>query len=259
MSGRVGAAAPLLAAVLLLSSACGAGASGSDGGRGSTTTLRVFAATSVRAVFSDLESSFEAAHQDVDVELTFGGSSGLAAQIEQGAPADVLATADEQTMSLVVDETGSSRPTVFARNRLAIIVEPGNPEGIVSLRDLGRPGLVVVLCAPAVPCGRLAAAALDAARVAVVPRSLEENVGGVRSKVELGEADAGIVYATDALDAGDAVTKVDAPQFDDAALEAVYPIAVLDGAPREAAEAWVDHVLSPAGRSALSRAGFLAP
>ena len=219
----------------------------------------MFAAASLRGAFTALEGSFELAHEDIDVELTYGGSSSLAAQIEQGAPAHVLATADEETMRLVVPDVAATLPTVFARNRLAIVVEPGNPKRVTSLRDLARQDLVVVLCAPAVPCGRLAAAALQAEHVAVEARSLEENVGGVRSKVELGEADAGIVYATDALAAGDALSSVDDPRFADSRFAARYPIVVLDGAPRRAATAWVDHVRSANGRVVLERAGFLAP
>ena len=250
---RLGIRIAALASSLLLT-ACG-------GGRGTEarTTLRVFAATSLRAAFTELERSFEAEHDGIDVEVTYGGSSGLAAQIEQGAPAHVLATADEHTMRTVTDESAPRRLDVVARNRLAIVVEPGNPEGVGSLRDLSRTDLVVVLCAPRVPCGRLAAAALARAGVVVEARSFEEHVGGVRSKVELGEADAGIVYVTDAIDAGSGVTTVDDRHFDDRSLEAVYPIAILEGAPRDPADAWVDHVRSDTGRSALTRAGFLAP
>ena len=248
--------APRVAALLavpLLLVGCVAGSDGAT-----PTTLRVFAAASLRPAFIELADSFEGAHDDVAVELTFGGSSGLAAQIEQGAPAHVFASADEETMRRVRRERRSSAPTVIARNRLTIVVEAGNPEGVTSLRDLARSDLVVVLCATAVPCGRLAAAALGAAGVVVEARSLEESVGGVRSKIELGEADAGIVYVTDALDAGPSLTSVHDPRFDDAALLASYPIAALDGAPR-AADAWVAHVRSASGRSALTRAGFLAP
>ena len=259
MSRRAGT---VLSLSLLLLGGCG---DGDGGGRnGAPTTLQVYAATSLRAAFTDLERTFEATH-DVDVALTFGGSSALAAQIRQGAPAHVLATADEATMRLAVndddndDDNALSPTTAIARNRLTIVVEPGNPQGITTLTDLADRDLVVVLCAPAVPCGRLAAAALRSAGVDVTARSLEENVGGVRSKVELGEADAGIVYVTDALDAGDRLSSVDDPHFEDPSLEAVYPMAVLDGAPGEAAAAWVAHVRSGVGRSALARAGFLAP
>ena len=251
MRSRPGVAA----LVVLLSSSVGACAVDDAGGRGE---LRVYAATSLRAVFTELETAFEAAHDDVDVALTFGGSSGLAAQIQQGAPAHVFAAADEDTMRSVVDEDATRPPVVFARNRLALVVEPGNPEGVSSLRDLARAGLVVVLCAPAVPCGRLALAALARAGVTVSARSLEENVGGVRSKVELGEADAGIVYATDVLDAGDRLDEVVDPLLDDPGLDAVYPMAVLDGAP-SAAAAWVDHVRSSRSQATLRRHGFLVP
>lgn len=249
---------PIAAVSMLLVGCADVGPAADDRDRTERTTLRVFAAASLRGSFTELERSFEDAHEDIDIELTFGGSSGLAAQIQQGAPAHVLATADEETMRVVPD-VAATRPTVFARNRLAIVVEPGNPKGVTSLRDLARQDLVVVLCAPAVPCGRLAAAALQAEDVVVEARSLEENVGGVRAKVEFGEADAGIVYASDALAAGDALSSVVDARFADDRLAARYPIAVLDGAPRGAATAWVDHIRSANGRAVLERAGFLAP
>ena len=268
VAGRAAVAAVAAVAVAVVAAgglaACGRDDPGDvgarSGGGSGTTTLRVFAATSLRVVFDDLAAAFEGEHEDVEVEVTYGGSSGLAAQIEQGAPADVFASADLETMRGVVPEDAAPGPVVFARNRLALVVEPGNPEGIRSLRDLTRPGLVVVLCAPAVPCGRLAAAALAAAGVGgdVEPRSLEEHVAAVRSRVELGEADAGIVYATDVLDAGDAVSEVREAVFDDPSLQAVYPVAVLPGAPADAAASWVAFLRSPAAQEALARRGFLA-
>ena len=252
---RASLALVLGGAVLLVATSCTA----SDETTSRRTTLRVFAATSLRAVFGELERSFEDEHADVDVELTFGGSSALAAQVRQGAPAHVLATADEQTMRTALPEDADPPRTAFARNRLAIVVEPTNPKRIMSLSDLGRDDIAVVLCAPAVPCGRLAAAALERAGVRVEARSLEENVGGVRAKVELGEADAGVVYVTDAIEAGDELTRVDDPRLADPSLEAVYPMAILEGAPQPAARSWVAFVRSDAGRRALERRGFLAP
>lgn len=245
----------------LVSAALVVAACGGQAPRSATTTLRVFAAASLRGAFTELAAGFERAHDDVDVEVTFAGSSALAAQILQGAPADVFAPADEHTMARVLsDAPDGLRPVVFARNRLALIVEPGNPESLRSVADLARPGLVVVVCAAVVPCGRLAAAALERAGVGdeVAVASFEEHVGAVRSKVELGEADAGIVYATDVLEAGGAVEEVDDVLLDDRDLEAAYPMAVLDGAP-ESAFTWMAYIRSAEGTAVLDRFGFLAP
>ena len=231
----------LLVAALLL---VGCGADDGDG-------ITVLAAASLADPLTELAAAFEAA-EGVDVALRFGGSSALVAQVNEGAPADVLVTADETTMAAL---DASVEPTVIARNRLAIAVERGNPKDISGLGDLDRPDVVLVLCAAEVPCGRLAALALDRAGVDAEPASLEENVKGVVSKVALGEADAGIVYATDVRGA-DAVA-IDA---DDPDLEAVYPMTVLERGEHAAlADAWVDFVAGPEGRAVLVAHGFLAP
>ena len=245
-------------AVALLALA-GWGGGGDDGGGGDAaprTTLRVFAAASLTEAFTELAVAFEDAHPEVDVELSFAASSALAQQLLDGAPADVFASADEPNLAKVPD---AEDPRIFARNRLAVIVEPGNPEDIGSLADLARGGLAVVLCAPEVPCGKLAASALDAARVELRPASLEENVKGVVAKVSLGEADAGLVYVTDAKAARGKVDTID-PTDLDGSLETRYPMAVLAGAdePARAAE-FVDFVLSDAAQATLRDHGFLAP
>jgi molybdate transport system substrate-binding protein len=225
------------------------------GDEGGGTTLRVLAAASLTDAFTDLARTFEREHPGVSVSLGFAGSSALVQQIADGAPADVVATADEHTMRALADQrTLAGAPVVVARNRLAIAVEPGNPQRITDLADLGRPGLVVVLCAPEVPCGRLAAAALATAGVTVVPSSLEENVRAVVARVSLGEADAGIVYATDVRAAGSRVEGVAI----DVGTEAVYPMAVLAGSRRPSeAKQWLDLVGSDVGQRVLARHGFL--
>jgi molybdate transport system substrate-binding protein len=187
------------------------------------------------------------------VELNFGGSSTLAAQITQGAPADVFASADQPNMQKVVDAGLAGAPATFATNRLQLVVGPGNPKGIRSLADLARPGLVVVLCAPAVPCGTYAAQALGKAGVTVHPASQEQDVKAVVTKVQLGEADAGIVYRTDVRAAGAAVAGVDIPA--DQNVTAEYPIAELKGA-SPAAAGFVDFVRSPEGQLILGGFGF---
>ena len=220
----------------------------------------MFAASSLTEAFGSLGDAFESSHPGVDVRFNFAASSALAQQIDEGAPADVFVSADEPTMAKVVDDgdvVGS--PVVVARNRLSIAVEKGNPKRVTSLRDLARPGTVVVLCAPAVPCGRYAAAALSKAGVTVKPASLEENVKAVVTKVALGEADAGIVYVTDVRASskdidGVAIDIAGAPD-----LEAAYPAAVIDrDGDRSLARAWIDFLRSAGAQRTLEAFGFEA-
>jgi molybdate transport system substrate-binding protein len=248
----------VLAVVALVAGGCG----GDDDTTAAANTgaLRVFAAASLTDAFTTLAKTFEADHPGVNVELNFAASSALAQQIDQGAPADVFASADEASMAKVTAAGDAADPTTFARNRLAILVEKGNPKKIGGLADTARSGVVLVLCAPQVPCGRYAAAAYAKAGVTPRPASLEDNVKGVVAKVTLGEADAGIVYATDAKAAGTNAATVAVDNADTPDLEAVYPIAVTTHvANRPAARAWVDFLLSPAGQHTLATSGFLAP
>lgn len=237
-----------LAAVLLL----GAGTGTACGAADPPGTLTVLAASSLTEAFDELGRTFEAGHPGAHVAFTFAASSTLARQVVEGSPGDVLATADEATMAVVVAAGRTAAgPVVFARNRLAVAVAPGNPERVAGLADLARPGLTVVLCAPEVPCGRAAARALERAGVGGVrPASLEENVKAVVSRVALGEADAGLVYATDVRGPGiDAVAVPDSQNVSTA-----YPVATLRDT--AAARAWVDHLLSPGGQEVLARYGF---
>ena len=221
-------------------------------------TLRVLAAASLTEAFTELARAFEAAHPDVDVTLSFAASSALTEQIIRGAPADVFASADQTTMDRVVGTGNAAEPRIIARNRLALLVEKGNPKGIRSLADLARPGVVLVLCAPEVPCGRFAAAALARDAPGARPASLEDNVKAVASKVILGEADAGIVYVTDVKAAGDKAEGVEIATEPDQ--QAVYPMAVTStSSNRRAAEAWIDFVLSREGQDTLRAHGFLSP
>lgn len=215
------------------------GCGGDSGGDGPS----VFAASSLTEAFEAL---------DTDAAYSFGASSRLAAQVVEGAPADVLATADEQTMQRVVDAgLAAGPPVVFARNRLAMAVRRGNPSDIRAVADLARPGLRVVLAAPAVPAGRYAAEALDAAGVEVQPVSLEPNVKAVAGKVANGEADAGIVYATD-VRADGRLTAVPLDTGTECRLVALKR----GGA---AARRFVAHVQSEAGRRVLADHGFEVP
>ena len=244
-------------ALALLVGGCGPG--GSDAG--SRDRLRVLAASSLTDVLDELGERFERSHPDIDVEVSVGGSSSLVEQLQRGADADVLVTADQRTMdraraaNVVGDDV-----TVIARNRLTLIVEDGNPEDIRGLGDLERRGLLVVLCAPEVPCGALSSRLLEAAEVDVEPASLEENVKGVVSKVAIGEADAGLAYETDAVVARDDVDAIAVPLAAGAAFDAVYPAAVVRGTSRRAAAgAFVAHLVSAPSRDVLCDAGFRAP
>ncbi|MFM7537656.1 MAG: molybdate ABC transporter substrate-binding protein [Acidimicrobiales bacterium] len=222
-------------------------------------TIRVFAASSLTGAFTALGEAFRTANPGATVTFSFAASSALVAQLGEGAPGDVFASADEATMAKLVDAKGAAgTPVVFATNRLQIAVGPGNPTGVTALADLARPGLAVVLCAPQVPCGRYAAEALSTAGVAVTPKSLEENVRAVLTKVQLGEADAGIVYETDVRATDGKVTGVAIPA--DRNVVARYPIVVTAGARApDAARAFVAFTTSSAGQAVLARFGFGAP
>jgi molybdate transport system substrate-binding protein len=254
---------PVLVTLLLAGAGCG-GTGGPSGAKprtaSSTTvpraTLTVLAAASLTDAFTQLGRAFEAARPGTKVAFSFGASSALATQANEGAPADLMASADETNVQKVVDAGNASDPKVFARNRLAILVAKGNPKGIRALPDLARPGVDFVLCAPEVPCGKFGAQALGKARVTAKPRSYEENVKAVVTKVTLGEADAGIVYVTDVKAAGPRAEGVDIPDAHN--VVAVYPMAVLRQSGRpELARAFLDYVLSPAGQQVLARYGFL--
>ena len=219
----------------------------------------VFAAASLTEAFKAIGAEFTRAHPGVDVEFNFAGSPTLVQQIQQGAPADVFASADEVNMGKLEGTGEVTVPSrIFAGNRLAIIVAPGNPRRITGLADLANPGLVVVLCGPTVPAGRYARQAFEKAGVKPPEGSQELDVKAVVTKVTLGEADAGVVYTTDVRAAGEKAAGVAIPP--ELNVEARYPIAVVKeaDAPTEARQ-FVDFVLSPAGRQVLERFGFTGP
>lgn len=221
--------------------------------------LTVFAAASLTGAFSEIGARFESDHPGTSVVFNFAGSADLVTQLTQGATADVFASADTRNMDRA-QAAGllAGAPVNFASNTLVIAVAPGNPEGIGSLADLARPGLSVVLCAPQVPCGWAAGKVQAAAGVRLNPVSEESSVTDVLNKVTSGQADAGLVYVTDALGAGDSVTTVGFVEAGQAVT--TYPIAILGRAPRpELAQTFVDFVTGEAGRHILSRAGFAQP
>ncbi|WP_035281329.1 molybdate ABC transporter substrate-binding protein [Brevibacterium album] len=230
--------------------------SGADGQE--ETTLTVFAAASLTDTFEQLADAFAEQHEGVEVRLSFAGSSDLVTQIAEGAPADVIATADERTMQRLVDEAlVEGEPVPFVANVLEIAVPAGNPQGITSLQDLGDPEFDVVVCAPQVPCGAAAERVAAAAGVELTPVSEEPQVTDVLGKVASAQADAGLVYRTDAA-GSEAVEGIAFPE----AQEAVntYPIApVAEAASPQLAATFTDFVLAEENREVFEEAGFTTP
>jgi molybdate transport system substrate-binding protein len=266
--GGVMRARALLVAAVLALPGCGV-SSGPDAGAASdgrlSGTLTVFAAASLTDVFTELGERLEAEHPGLEVRFNFAGSSGLATQLEQGAPVDVFASADEAQMDRVADVVGDPEP--FAANELVLAVPADDPAGIDRQPGAsGTPGLadllevddVLAVCAPEVPCGAAAAQVLAAADLAEAPDTLEDDVRGVLTKVQLGEVDAGLVYRSDVSTADGGARAL--PFRESGAARNRYPVAALQDAPNpEAAAAFVDLVLSEDGQAALADAGFQQP
>ena len=221
-------------------------------------TITVFAASSLTAAYTTIGKDFERTYPGSMVKLSFGGSSTLVAQIQQGAIGDVFASADQPNMQKLVDAAlVAGSPAIFAHNRLEIVVAAGNPKHIAGLSDLARSGLLVVLCAPVVPCGHYAAQALQKSGVILKPASQETDVKYVVSKVALGEADAGIVYVTDVKAAGAAVQGVEIPLEQNVVAD--YPVVVLkDSQNGPLAKAFISYLLG-GGQRTLARNGFTGP
>jgi molybdate transport system substrate-binding protein len=254
LRSRIRLAAAVAVAALALA-ACGDDTT-SGGSSGSANEIKVFAAASLTAAFTELGQQYTSANGGTKVTFNFAGSQALATQIQQAAPADVFASADLTNMGKVKDLVGT--PQNFASNLLQIVVEKGNPKGVKTLDDLANPDLKVVLAAPDVPAGKYAAEALNTAKVTVKPVSEEDNVKAVVTKVSLGEADAGIVYVTDVTAGGDKVQGVDIPK--DQNVTATYPIAsVKAGKAQDKAQAFMGLVLSAQGQQVLKQYGFLPP
>jgi molybdate transport system substrate-binding protein len=221
------------------------------------TSISVFAAASLTESFKALGDGFHKRFPNVEVGFNFAGSPTLVTQIEQRAQADVFASADTTNMDkLQSDGFISSTPLVFAHNELEVVVAPGNPRHITSLADLARPDVIYISAAPTVPAGKYALQALQKAGVTVKPRSLETDVKSVVSKIELGEADAGIVYTTDVKAASGKVDGVQIPDADN--VVATYPIAIVkDSKNTTPDEQFIEFVLSLPGQSTLASFGFL--
>ncbi len=256
---RSGALAALLLGMALAVAAC---SSASSSPTTTTATLNgsitVSAASSLTGAFGELETTFHALHPGATVAFNFGSSGALATQIQQGAPADVFASASPADMA-TVQRAGdiSGTPVIFARNRLEIVVKPGNPLGIHSLNDLTK-AAVVALCVTTAPCGSTAQRALAKAHVTlpVAKVSLGQNVDATLAEVTTGDADAGVVYVTNAKTVG--TQGVGVPITPSQNVTTSYPIAVVKGTTnRTVARAWIAYVLGPTGQSVLRQASFL--
>jgi molybdate transport system substrate-binding protein len=248
--------------LLVVLTACGSGAqSGTSSSSGAPAggKLVVFAAASLQKTFTDIGEQFKTDNPGWSVDFTFAGSSDLVTQLTQGAKADVFASADTKNMDKA-SKAGlvAGDPVTFASNTLVIVTTPGNPKKVASFADLARPDLSVVVCAPQVPCGSATKTVEQSAKVTLNPVSEESSVTDVLTKVTTGQADAGVVYVTDALGVGDKVTEVDFPESSSAVN--TYPIAVLKTvANADMAKKFVELVTGEAGQKILLKAGFAKP
>jgi molybdate transport system substrate-binding protein len=241
----------LLTAGVLMTTAC-SDATGSD-------VLLVSAAASLTDAFNGIALAYEAEQAGVDIELNLAGSSTLREQALNGAPADVLVTANLETMAPVVDAgLAVGNPIVFARNRMTIAVPKGNLAGVTGLSDFNDPALLLGLCAEPVPCGSLARHILERAGITPAIDTNEPDVRSLLTKLEADELDAGIVYLTDVIASGDSVEAI--AISDDVNLATEYPIVVLQSASDpEKARSFVEFVRSERGRAILARHGFELP
>lgn len=250
MWGRV-----LVLAVAAMMAIAACGSEGDAGGEGSTIT--VFAAASLTDAMTAVADAYEA-EEGADVRLNFAASSALREQILAGAPADVFASANESNMEALVEAGAATDPAVFVTNSLQIVVPAGNPASISGLEDFDREDLLLGLCAVEVPCGEFGRDALARAGVTPAPDTNEPDVRSLLTKVAAGELDAGIVYVTDVLSAGDEVEGIAVAADDN--VVATYPIAPLtESGDLDAARSFVDFVLGPEGRAILASFGFELP
>jgi molybdenum ABC transporter molybdate-binding protein len=258
-------AATTLGAVLLAS--CGGGGEPEEQAAPAETTtttavtgtVTVLAAASLTQAFEQLGEQLTADNPGLDVVFSFGPSSGLVEQVLAGAPADVLATADTRTMDeAVAGGAVDGEPEVFARNTLTLAVPAGNPGVVTGLADLARPELRIALCEPEVPCGAASERLLMAAGITAAPDTLTTDVKEATSLVSLGEADAALIYRTDAAAEGDGVETIEVPEADEVVND--YPVAILVDAPNpDGAQVVVDAITGEPGQATLADAGFLEP
>lgn len=223
------------------------------------TTLNVYAASSLATPFAYAGLAYEKEHPDVKVQFNLGASSDLARFVQEGAPADVFASADITNMNKVESQDLlDSQSFIFATTYLEIIVEKGNPLNISSLQDLADPDLIFVTSNPEVPIGKYTAEVLEKAGVTVTPDSFESNVKGIMLKVARGEADAGIVYHSEVIASDGQVEGVKIPtEFN---IVAEFPIGIVkNSANKKEAQRFIDYLLSPEGQSLLTQYGFQIP
>lgn len=232
--------------------------SGASSPEAATGTITVFAAASLTGTFTQLGKQFESAHPGDTVKFSFGPSSGLATQITSGAPADVFASAAPGNMQDVVSAGDASNPQNFAKNTMEVAVPPNNPAKVTSVNDLAKHAVKVAVCQPQVPCGVVAAEVFKNVGITVKPVTLQPDVKSVLTQVETGNVDAGMVYVTDVMAAGSKVKGVAIAANDNAST--LYPIATVSSSKEKSiANAFVAYVLSPAGQSVLTAAGFEKP
>lgn len=252
---------PLVAGlVLATTAACGSTSDSSDGDAAAEpTTITVFAAASLKGTFTEIGKKFEDANPGVTVAFSFAGSADLVAQISQGAPADVFASADTANMDkATAEDLVAGKPVDFATNTLQIATPPTNPGKVASLEDLADPDVKTVVCAAEVPCGAAAIGLEKAAGVDIDPVSEEQSVTDVLGKVISGEADAGLVYVTDVKGAAGQVTGIEVPEAAD--VVNTYPVAALSGSKHaRLAKEFAAYVAGPEGQAVLAAAGFGQP
>ncbi len=221
-------------------------------------TITVFAAASLQGAFTTIGKQFEAHHPGTTVKFSFGPSSGLAAQIKSGSPADVFASASPQNMSQVVSAGDASMPTTFAKNIMEVAVPPSNPAHVTTVKNLSKSSVKTAVCQPQVPCGFVAMKVFSLNHIDVKPVTLQPDVTSVLTQVELDNVDAGMVYVTDVKAAGNKVKGIKIPASDNAATS--YPIATIKRSKNmPTAQAFASYVLSPAGQKVLAHDGFLKP
>jgi molybdate transport system substrate-binding protein len=256
----------MLVALATVVSSCSSSSSSKSSATTSTPTtssplsgsLNVFAAASLTASFNSAKTTLTSANPGLSITYNFAGSNTLVAQIEQGAPGDVFASADTANMNKLVAAGLVENPVIFARNKLEIAVAPGNPKHVTGLADLAKPGVSVVLEAVGVPAGDYTRQLLAKLHLTVTPRSLETDVKSALSKVTSGEADATVVYVTDVSAAGSAANGVRIPDSDQPVI--TYPIAVIKASRNQAAaQAFVNSAVSGDVQRSLEAAGFLPP
>lgn len=272
MKGSVSVKGPIAAfvALLLLVSACSsdpkaksgssesAGAPSSAGSSKLSGSITVDAAASLTEAFTTIIKQFTAAHPGTTITPKYGASSDLSTQITQGDAVDVFASASGKNMDAVVSAGDAATPTDFVSNTLEIALPPSNPGKITTLADLAKPGVKVAVCAPAVPCGVVAAKVFSNAKIKITPAANEQDVKSTLAAVVSGEVDAGLVYVTDVRSAGNKVKGVVIPA--DVNASTTYPIAVLKASKNATlAQAFVDYVLSAAGQQVLTAGGFSKP